>query len=142
MPDLYGVSARLIAAATGASIDSARRWKRTGRMPAAIAALLELRLAGELGLVDQLWTGFRLVRGELWTPEGAPLTPGDLRAIPYRREQLAELERRAREPRQFELAISGAAWRAPAACACAGDALARPLSRQPRPGRAGGRGPA
>ena len=65
MPDLYGVSATLIALATGAHLDTARRWKRTGRMPGAIAALLELRLEGELGLVDQLWSGFRLVRGQL-----------------------------------------------------------------------------
>lgn len=103
MGDLYGISAGLIARLTGAHPDTARRWKRAGKAPAAIAALLELRLAGELGLVDDGWRGFRLLRGRLWTPEDAPVTPGDVRAIPYRREQLRELERRARGPRQWEL---------------------------------------
>lgn len=103
MPDLYGISAALIAALTGAHIDTARRWKRAGRMPTAVAALLELRLAGELGQVDDTWRGFRLVRGKLWTPENAPVTPGDIRAIPFRRLQLRELQRLALDPRQWEL---------------------------------------
>ena len=103
MLDLYGISSGLIARLTGAHIDTARRWKRTGTMPAAIAALLELRLEGELGLVDQLWRGFRLAGGQLWTPEGAPITPGDIRAIPFRRLQLDALQRRALEPRQGEM---------------------------------------
>lgn len=103
MPDLYGIPAPLIAQVTGASVETARRWKRTGRMPAAVAALLDLRLAGELGQVDDTWRGFRLARGQLWTPEGTPVTPGDIRAIPLRRQQLDELQRLALDPRQWEL---------------------------------------
>lgn len=103
MGELYGISADLLAGVTGRHIDTARRWKRAGRVPYALADLVRLRLEGELGAVDPLWGGFRLTRGKLWTPEGTPITPGDIRAIPYRREQLRELERAARAPRQWEL---------------------------------------
>jgi len=103
MSPLYGISAALIAALIGVHIDTARRWKRAGQAPGWRAGLLALKLDGELGAVDSTWAGFRLVRGQLWTPENAPITPGDIRAIPYRRQQLDELQRLALEPRQWEL---------------------------------------
>lgn len=101
--DLYGISAELMAGLTGAHIDTARRWKRAGKVPHARADLLALKLDGELGAVDAAWAGFRLARGQMWTPEGAPIRPGDIRAIPYRRMQLDELQRLALDPRQWEL---------------------------------------
>jgi hypothetical protein len=103
MPELYGISALLIAGLVGVHPDTARRWKRAGRVPAAVRELLRLRLDGDLGLVDPRWSGFRLVRGELFTPEGDRVGPGDIRAIPFRRQQLAELQRLALDPRQWEL---------------------------------------
>jgi len=103
MGELYGISAGLLAGVTGRHIDTARRWKRAGKVPHAHADLVRLRLVGELGVVDDGWRGFRLVRGKLWTPEGAPITPGDIRAIPFRRAQLDELQRLALSPRQWEL---------------------------------------
>ena len=103
MLDLYGISAELIARLIGCHIDTARRWKRLGKMPVAVGRYLAVRLDGELGFVDTAWRGFRLVRGELRTPEGDTIRPGDVRAIPYRRQQLAELQRLALDPRQWEL---------------------------------------
>lgn len=97
MPDLYGISSALIALATGVHQDTARRYKRTGKMPRAIAELLTLRLEGELELLDPAWRGFRLVRGELWTPANWPIAPGEILALPFRYQQIAARERRARE---------------------------------------------
>lgn len=105
MDALDGIPAARIARLLGVHLDTARRYKRSGRMPRAIARYLELRLAGELGFVDTAWRGFRLVAGQLVTPEGATLRPGEIRAVPIRLQQIAELERLAAEPRQWNLAL-------------------------------------
>lgn len=103
MNELDGFPAELLARRLGVSIETARRYKRTGRMPAAMARLLELRIQGELGFMDTAWHGFRLVRGELVTPEGSTIRPGEVRALPINRQRMAELERLALEPRQWQL---------------------------------------
>lgn len=103
MPELYGISPEWIARVLGCHLDTARRYKRTGKMPRAIARFLAVRIDGELGFVDTAWRGFKLVRGELCTPEGDTIRPGDVRAIPIRRQQLDELQRLALNPKQWEL---------------------------------------
>jgi hypothetical protein len=101
--ELYGVSAPLIAELTGVSLKTALRWKHQGFAPAPAAALLKLKLNRDLGALAKAWAGFRVCDGLLWTPENASLTPGELRSVPYRREQLRALEHALGQPRQFVL---------------------------------------
>jgi Phage protein len=101
--DLHGFSPRLIAQLTGVSLKTAQRWKRAGRAPPIAAKLMELTAHADLGSLAPSWRGFRLVAGMLWTPENYQLTPGDLRAIPYRTQQLRDLEKEIARPRQFVL---------------------------------------
>ena len=99
----YGLSVELLRSVTGAHIDTVRRWKRTGRFPQHWYPIIALKLHGELGTVARHWTGFALRDNTLWTPEGQAITPGDIRAIPYRRDQLKALERLLAEPHQRSL---------------------------------------
>jgi hypothetical protein len=101
--DLYGLSARTIADFTGVSLKTAQRWKHNGHAPAIAAQLIEIRAYADLGALAPSWAGFRLTPGVLWTPENQRLTPGDLRAIPYRKQQLNDLQREMARPRQFVL---------------------------------------
>ena len=101
--DLYGVSAPLIAELTGVSLKTAQRWKHQGFAPPLAAKLLEIHLNRDLGELANPWRGFRLHQGLIWTPENGSVTPGELRSIPYRREQLRALEIAMTQPRQFVL---------------------------------------
>ena len=101
--ELYGVSSTLIAELTGVSLKTAQRWKQQGFAPPVAAKLLELRMHQDLGELAKPWAGFRLHNGLLWTPENASLTPGELRSVPYRREQLRALELALSQPRQLVL---------------------------------------
>jgi hypothetical protein len=101
--DLYGVSAQLIAELTGVSLKTAQRWKHQGFLPPPADKLLQLKITKDLGAFAQPWEGFQLRDGLLWTPENASLTPGELRSVPYRREQLRALEIALSQPKQFVL---------------------------------------
>jgi hypothetical protein len=101
--DLYGVSTTLIVELTGVSLKTAQRWKHQGFAPPLGAKLLKLQLGHDLGAFAEPWTGFRVHQGLLWTPENASLTPGELRSVPYRREQLRALQLELARPRQFTL---------------------------------------
>jgi hypothetical protein len=101
--ETYGLSALLLAALTGMHIETAKRWKRHGRIPEPQRTIVRLRTRGDLGEITGSWKGFRLADGDLWTPEGARISTGEVRAIPYRREHLRELERKLAEPQQWKL---------------------------------------
>jgi hypothetical protein len=101
--DIYGLSALLLAQITGVHLDTAKRWKRAGRIPEPHRTIVRLRTQGDLGDITGSWRGFRLAQHELWTPEGTRVSPGEIRAIPYRREELKELQRRLAEPQQWKL---------------------------------------
>jgi hypothetical protein len=99
----YGLSVLLLVQVTGVHPDTARRWKRTGKVPKKHATQVALATEGDLGVVAPEWSGFRLKSGMLWTPEGKPIRPGDVLAIPYRAQQILALEaevRAARTPKQ------------------------------------------
>jgi hypothetical protein len=100
--DLYGVSAMAIANAAGVSLPTARRWKKRGA-PALRAPVLALKVNGDLGEISATWAGWKLCADALWSPEGECIRPGDIKAIPYRRELLRELELRLASPRQLPL---------------------------------------
>lgn len=103
MPDLFGFSDDAIARAAGVDLRTARRWKDTGRMPSPARALLTLTLHGDLTPLDGAWTGWKLHRGDLWSPEGHAFAPGDLRALPYLRELHVEVMRNGMPGRQLQL---------------------------------------
>jgi len=65
----YGLPVLLLARLGGVHIDTARRWKRLGRYPRRLLPLITLVTTGDLGILCDAWSGFRLHRGFLWTPE-------------------------------------------------------------------------
>ncbi len=97
--DLYGFSADTLAALTGSSPISTKRWKRQKRAPTARQRTLAIALEGNLGAIDPAWHGFTIRDGQIWTPEGMAVTPGDIRAIPYRMALQRELERQLSQSR-------------------------------------------
>lgn len=101
--DPHGLPVELLTAVTHVQPRTARRWKRLGRIPRAYARLIQLCVHGDLGTLAPAWSGFRLINGTLWTPENTRVTPGDIRAIPYRVQLLNELERQLAEPQQWKL---------------------------------------
>jgi hypothetical protein len=92
---LSGVSTARLAALGCVHVSTARRWKRTGKCPRAIAQLVRVCERGELGEIDRAWAGWRIVHGNLYSPEGWEFTPGAVRTIPLLQAQVRE-HRRAR----------------------------------------------
>ena len=78
----------------GAHRTTIARWRAAQRLPRAVSLLARVMHDGELELVHDAWSGFRLDRrdGTLWTPGNWPCRPGDVLAIQYRAAQLPELE--------------------------------------------------
>lgn len=93
-----------LARALGISERTARRFKASGQMPFAYAVVWAVLAEGDLGAVDPAFKGWRIERGRIVAPEGYGFRPGELLAIPLRMQQIAHLEREAREPRQLLLA--------------------------------------
>jgi hypothetical protein len=103
LPDLYGISAPALAAAAGVSLETARRWKRAGRVPAPLRPLVKFKLEGDLSPLVPAWSGWRFDEETLWSPEGDPFTPGKLRSFVYVQELARELWRERSAVRQLEL---------------------------------------
>lgn len=101
--DPHGLPVDLLTAITHVQPRTARRWKRLRRIPRAYVRLIQLCVHGDLGTLAPAWSGFRLINGKLWTPENSSVTPGDVRAIPYRAQLIAELERTLAQPKQWTL---------------------------------------
>lgn len=99
----YGLPAWLLAEVTGTHKDTARRWKRAGLVPRHFADLVQLRIHGDLGVLSPAWKGFRLRNDHIWTPEDQPVKFGELRAIPYNRELIRELQHQLEQPQQRNL---------------------------------------
>lgn len=99
---LYGLSAAMLATITGAHEDTARRWKRASRVPKWLLRLVALVAHGELGEIDEHWRGWRVVRGQIVSPEGWTATPGDIRALPLMRQQIAVYQADRRLPAQAD----------------------------------------
>ncbi len=84
---LYGLQVSEIQRICKVDITTARRWKRGAICPPESALMI---LAGDLGAFDPAWAGWRLVRGELISPEGWRATPGDVLSIQFTQAQLSE----------------------------------------------------
>lgn len=86
-PELYGLSAKHIAAVCGVDLATARRWKRGATCLPKAAALI---LARDLGCFHPRWAGWVINdRGELCSPENWIATPGDVLSIQLVQAQLA-----------------------------------------------------
>lgn len=89
-----------LAALTGASERTARRWKQAGRAPADILKLLRLK-GGELGELAEAWRGWTLRDDVLVSPEGMEFRAGEIRSLPLRRQQIAALQREVQRLREL-----------------------------------------
>jgi Phage protein len=88
-------SAELLAAITGVDISTARRWKRAGKLPATAARLLSIVVLGDITVLG--FTGWRILRGELISPEGWTYSPGEVMALTLLRQRVAHLEAERRK---------------------------------------------
>ena len=111
MPDLYGISELALAQAAGVRLDTARRWKRSGRVPAPLRPFVLLRLRGDLDVVAPEWSGWRLTGNELWSPEGFSYTPGTIRSFTIMHQLTRALisERYEGRPAQIPLSLGATA---------------------------------
>ncbi|MES1196976.1 MAG: hypothetical protein ABUL58_08530, partial [Steroidobacter sp.] len=82
----YGYSRELLINELGVSSSTAYRWRREKRIPSCRMALMKLALQGDLGAINEHWSGFRMIGDELWTPEDVRVTTGRIRAIQYKDE--------------------------------------------------------
>lgn len=112
--DTYGVPASALVALTGAHLATARRWKRAACVPRWLARLIAVCWRGELAEISPAWAGWRLVGGALVSPEGWEATPGDVRSLPFLRQQIAMYQSEARLPAQSDW-VSGSYRRLPGA---------------------------
>ncbi len=93
---LYGLPAERLAELTGASLVTARRWKRTRALPPPVRRLLAILVTGDLGPVDSTWCGWHLSRGLLCGPDGLTFEPAEVLAIPFVRAQVNAYQVRQR----------------------------------------------
>lgn len=87
---LYGISELRLIQVTGAHRSTVRRWKLGRSIPRWLSFVVRLCVQGELEDFDPAWRGWRIVRGELVSPEGTAFTPGAIRAGPLYRERALE----------------------------------------------------
>jgi hypothetical protein len=92
-PELYGIPIKEIARICRVSIKTATRWKSGKTCPPVSARLL---LAGDMGCLDSGWDGWRVRNSILYSPEGWPITPNEVLAVPLMRAQIVayQLEQR------------------------------------------------
>lgn len=84
--ELYGIPVNEIARICGVDLATARRWKRGATCPPKTALML---LAGDLGVFDVRWRGWRIQKGSLVSPEGWSASTGDVLSIQLTQAQLA-----------------------------------------------------
>jgi transcriptional regulator with XRE-family HTH domain len=99
---LHGLTAARLAELCKVSQTTASRWRRLRRVPEIHSRLLRILLAGELGSLAPAWSGFTLRDGQLITPEGWTISPGEICAIPFRIQQLRALEIELAQRQQWD----------------------------------------
>jgi hypothetical protein len=85
-------SAEALAKLTGARMRTVQRWRQRNQAPAWVLRVLEIVVRAQLGQLHPDWDGWTLHAGKLVSPEGCAFTPGEVRAIPIRFQQIAALE--------------------------------------------------
>lgn len=92
--DTYGVSVEQLRKITGCTLDTARRWKRTNRVPQYAARLLRVFFYGDLGEIHRDWAGWSLNRNGLCPPNGdRPYKPGNVLAMYLNAQRVRTLQR-------------------------------------------------
>ncbi len=109
LADTPDLNTRALAELCGVSLRTAERWRSRGKMPAAYALAVALLRDGDIGVFSPDWRGWRLVRGELVSPERWTFRPGEVAAIPLVSQQLRLYQRLAAEPAQYALGLTGGA---------------------------------
>jgi hypothetical protein len=99
---LNDVTPEVIAEICRVHVTTARRWKKGEMPPFAALQLLKLFYDGEIGVVDLKWAGWRLRNGLLMSEDGTCFMPGEVRAIPWLRQQIESYQRDQRLPRQSD----------------------------------------
>lgn len=88
-----GLTLAAAALACGVTVRTFTRWER-GRAPILAHQVLGWHAHG-VPIVASGFAGFRFgPDGRLYTPEGAPISAGELRALPYTRALIADYQRR------------------------------------------------
>ena len=83
--DFLFLSVSDIARICGVSLKTAKRWKSGTTCPPPYVAMI---LRGNLGALDPEWAGWVLKAGKLYSPEGDEYLLGDVRAVPFMRQQI------------------------------------------------------
>jgi len=96
-PELYGFSISEIAQICRVSLKTASRWKAGQTVPPATSLMI---LSGDLGILDPLWSGWRVRGGALFSPEGWEITRGDVLAVPLERRALETARAEVRRMKQ------------------------------------------
>lgn len=100
-PDTYGVSVERLQEITGCTLDTARRWKRTGHVPAYAARLMRIFFRGDLGELNSDWAGWVLNCNGLHPPNGdRPFGPGHVSTIQWHMHQVGHLTRELADARK------------------------------------------
>jgi hypothetical protein len=78
----------------GVTLSTARRWRQRKALPEPVRRLLEVTALGRLDILG--WKGWRIIDGELLSPEGWAFGPGEVMSLRLLRMQVRELERERR----------------------------------------------
>jgi len=91
-----------IAVKTRSQPRTVQRSIKKGRIPDTPYQLLRITENGTLGAIHSDWHGWTICRktGQLRTPNGENIHPGDIQAIPYRKHLLAHLQAELRVSRE------------------------------------------
>lgn len=104
-PELYGIPISEIARICHVSLKTAARWKAGSTCPPTSALLL---LVGDLGCLDSEWSGWKVRKGVLCSPEGWEIGMSQVLAVPLMRQQIAAYQAEVRKleaiPQQPEIA--------------------------------------
>ena len=93
--DVLREKAEVIAEIAGVDISTVRRWKRTGKVPPPIGKLLTILIRGDISSLG--FYGWRILNGELISPEGWTYGPGEVLALTLLRQRVAFLETERRK---------------------------------------------
>lgn len=87
-----------LARSTGASVRTARRWVQRRRMPEPMRRLACLTLFGDLSVLNEAWSGWRIERDLLHPASGLrPYTPAELEFMPFTAQRVGSLESTVRK---------------------------------------------
>lgn len=103
----YGIPAEEIAMLCEVSFRTACRWKSGHAVMPATARML---LCGDLGCLDHAWTGWRIQRGLLISPEGWEISVMMILGVPLMRQQLAAYQAELRRFAEMPMQPTSEAW--------------------------------